>query len=70
MIKNLLEGTSTGTPPAIMMGGIRGVGKTVLLKKIKKELENKYLICYVDLSATSELSKRRINRNKCNRIIL
>ncbi len=36
-----------------MIIGIRGVGKTVLLKKIKKEIENDYLTCYVDLSATS-----------------
>jgi AAA+ ATPase superfamily predicted ATPase len=57
LIKNLLEGTSKGTPPAIMIGGIRGVGKTVLLKKIKKELENEYLICYVDLSATTGYQK-------------
>lgn len=53
LIKTLLESTSTGSAPTLMIAGIRGVGKTVLLKKIKKELENNYLICYVDLSATS-----------------
>jgi AAA+ ATPase superfamily predicted ATPase len=53
LIKTILESTSTGSAPTIMMAGIRGVGKTVLLKKIKKELENDYLVCYVDLSATS-----------------
>lgn len=53
LIKNLLETTSTGSPPTLMIVGIRGVGKTVLLKKIKKELESNYLTCYVDLSATS-----------------
>jgi len=52
-IKNILETTSKGSPPTIMLVGIRGVGKTVLIKKIKKELESDYLICYTDLSATS-----------------
>lgn len=53
LIKSILETTSTGSPPTLMIVGIKGVGKTVLLKKIKKELENDYLTCYVDLSATS-----------------
>jgi uncharacterized protein len=53
LIKSLLKTTSTGSPPTLMIVGIRGVGKTVLLKKIKKELENDYLTCYIDLSTTS-----------------
>lgn len=53
LIKGLLKTTSTGSPPTLMIVGIRGVGKTVLLKKIKKELENDYLTCYIDLSTTS-----------------
>jgi uncharacterized protein len=52
-IKNLLESTAQGSAPTLMVSGIRGVGKTVLLKKIKKELQEDYLICYLDLSATS-----------------
>lgn len=32
---NLLESTSNGNAPDIMLTGIRGVGKTVFLKKIK-----------------------------------
>lgn len=52
LIKSLLESSSHGSPPTIMIVGIRGVGKTVLLKKIKKELENGYLTSYVDLSST------------------
>ncbi len=59
-IKNFLESTSKGSPPTIMVTGIRGVGKTVLLKKIKKEMENDYLICYVDLSITSDYQKGKL----------
>ena len=59
-IKNFLESTSTGSPPSIMITGIRGVGKTVLLKKIKKDLENEYLICYIDLSITSGYQRGKL----------
>lgn len=52
-IKNILETTAKGSPPTIMVVGSRGVGKTVLLKKIKKEMDKEYLICYTDLSATA-----------------
>ncbi len=48
-----METTSKGSPPTIMVLGIRGVGKTVLIKKIKKELQDDYLISYLDLSTTS-----------------
>ncbi len=57
LIKSLLETTAKGSPPTIMIVGIRGVGKTVLLKKIIKELKNKYLTSYIDLSATSGYQK-------------
>ena len=39
---------------------MRGVGKTVLLKKIKKELENDYLTCYVDLSTASGYQRGKL----------
>jgi predicted AAA+ superfamily ATPase len=52
LIKSLLKTTENGSPPTIMLSGIRGVGKTVLLKKIKKELDDDYLIAYIDLSET------------------
>lgn len=60
LIKSILESTSTGSPPTLMIVGIRGVGKTVLLKKIKKELDDDYLTCYVDLSATSGYQRGKL----------
>ncbi len=60
LIKSLLETTSTGSSPTLMIVGIRGIGKTVLLKKIKKELENNYLVCYIDLSTTSGYQKGQL----------
>ncbi len=49
-LKNFLETTSLGTPPTILLSGIRGIGKTALLKKIKNEMDSDYLIAYLDLS--------------------
>jgi AAA+ ATPase superfamily predicted ATPase len=63
LIKTLLETTSTGSPPTIMITGIRGVGKTVLLKKIKNELQKDYLICYLDLSTTKAYQTGKLNEN-------
>ncbi|MDP3065454.1 MAG: ATP-binding protein [Methanobacteriaceae archaeon] len=36
ILKTLLESTAKVSSPTIMISGIRGIGKTVLLKKIKK----------------------------------
>ncbi|MDR0911750.1 MAG: AAA family ATPase [Methanobrevibacter sp.] len=52
LLKSLLSTTNQGTPPAIMIPGIRGVGKTALLKKIKEELSEEYLVNYIDLTQT------------------
>ncbi|MCK9151865.1 AAA family ATPase [Methanobacterium alcaliphilum] len=60
IIRTLLESTSKGSPPTIMIIGIRGVGKTVLLKKIKRELEKDYLTSYIDLSATSGYQRGKL----------
>lgn len=49
-VKNLLSSTESGNAPDILLTGIRGVGKTVFLKKIKKELDDDYLVIYVNFS--------------------
>ncbi|WP_106787296.1 ATP-binding protein [Methanobrevibacter oralis] len=38
-LKSLLNTTANGNAPQILLTGLRGVGKTVFLKKIKKELD-------------------------------
>ncbi len=49
-IKSILDTTKDETPPDILLTGIRGVGKTVFLRKIQKEMENEYLTIYMDFS--------------------
>ncbi|MDR1819647.1 MAG: AAA family ATPase [Methanobrevibacter sp.] len=50
LLKKLLSTLEENSSPAIMLSGIRGVGKTSLLKKIKNEMEKDYLIDYIDLT--------------------
>lgn len=49
-IKNILHSTSQGHAPDLLLTGIRGVGKTVFLKKLKRELDDEYLVVYMDFS--------------------
>ena len=41
-LKNLLMSTSQNNAPNILLTGIRGVGKTVLLNKIKQQMDEKF----------------------------
>ena len=59
-LKSLLQTTSNGNAPQILLTGIRGVGKTVFLKKIKKEMENDYLITYINFSKAECYQKRNM----------
>ena len=49
-LKSLLETTANGNAPQILLTGLRGVGKTVFLKKIKKDLDEDYLVVYINFS--------------------
>ncbi len=61
-IKDNLELVKKGSTPTILLTGIRGVGKTALLKKLKKDLENNYLVVYMDLSAMDKYKKDKLTR--------
>ena len=60
-LKSLLQTTSNGNAPQILLTGLRGVGKTVFLKKIKKELDNDYLVVYVNFSKAECYQKRNMS---------
>ena len=57
-----LELTKKGSTPTILLTGIRGVGKSALMKKLKKNLQNEYLIVYMDLSAIDKYKKNSLTR--------
>ncbi|OEC99203.1 MULTISPECIES: ATP-binding protein [Methanobrevibacter] len=57
-----LELTKKGSTPTILLTGIRGVGKTALMKKLKKDFQNDYLVVYMDLSAMDKFKKNELTR--------
>ena len=65
-ISDLLKSSQYGSSPSILLTGIRGVGKSALMKKIQKNFRDKdYLVVYIDLSSsnayqTDEFSKKSI----------
>ena len=60
-LKSLLNTTSNGNAPQILLTGLRGVGKTVFLKKIKKELDDDYLVAYINFSKAECYQKRNMS---------
>ena len=60
-LKSLLETTSSGNAPQILLTGLRSVGKTVFLKKIKKELDENYLVVYMNFSKAECYQKNNMS---------
>ncbi|WP_220607552.1 AAA family ATPase [Methanobrevibacter oralis] len=58
-LKSLLNTTANGNAPQILLTGLRGVGKTVFLKKIKKELDGEYLAVYMNFSNAECYQKKK-----------
>lgn len=62
-IKTFLNTTANGNAPKMLLTGIRGVGKIVFLKKIKRELNEDYLILYLDFSQSECYQKNNLSIN-------
>ena len=60
-LTNLLNSTSENNAPDILVTGIRGVGKTVLLNKIKQSMDKNYLVVYMDLSVSQTYQKNKMS---------
>ena len=60
-LTNLLNSTSENNAPDILVTGIRGVGKTVLLNKIKQFMDKNYLVVYMDLSVSQTYQKNKMS---------
>lgn len=61
-ISDNLELTKKGSTPTILLTGIRGVGKTALMKKIKKDFQDRYLVVYMDLSSMDKFKDEKLTR--------
>lgn len=60
-LSNLLNSTSENNAPDILVTGIRGVGKTVLLNKIKQFMDKNYLVVYMDFSVSQTYQKNKMS---------
>lgn len=62
-ISDLLRSSQFGTSPSILLTGIRGVGKSALMKKIQRSFRDEnYLVVYIDLSACDAYQKDEFTR--------
>ena len=60
-LTKLLQSTSENNAPDILVTGIRGVGKTVLLNKIKQFMDKNYLVVYMDFSISQSYQKNNMS---------
>ncbi len=61
-VSNWLNSTQNGSAPTILLTGVRGVGKTALIKKLKDSFKNEYLVISLDLSATDSYQYGKLSR--------
>lgn len=69
-ISYLLKSSQYGTSPSILITGIRGVGKSALMKKIQKNFRNeKYLVVYIYLSSSNAYQTDEFSRESLIKLI-
>lgn len=61
-LSNLLDSSQYGSTPTVILTGLRGVGKTALLKKLKNNFQNDYLVMYMDLSSSNAYQDGKLTR--------
>lgn len=61
-LKNVLDSSQYGSSPTILLTGIRGVGKTALMNKLKNDFKDEYLVIYIDLSLSDKYQKGKFTR--------
>ncbi|WP_297983200.1 ATP-binding protein [uncultured Methanobrevibacter sp.] len=69
ILSNLLISTEFNSSPTILLTGIRGVGKTALIKKIKNKFKNEYLVVDIDLSRSDAYQQKNLTRASIIKII-
>ena len=63
-LKQILTTTREETPPNILLSGLRGMGKTVFIKKIQRELEkDNFLVIYLNFTQAGCFRSNNITVN-------
>ena len=69
-ISDLLRSSQYGTSPSILLTGIRGVGKSALMKKIQKNFRDEnYLVIYIELSSSNAYQTDEFTRESLIELI-
>ena len=61
-LEDVLDSSQYGSTPTILLTGVRGVGKTALINKIKNDFKDDYLVIYMDLSLSDKYQKCEFTR--------
>lgn len=61
-IEDILDSSQYGSTPTILLTGVRGVGKTALMNKIKNDFKDDYLVIYMDLSLSDQYQEDEFTR--------
>ena len=69
MLSSLLGTTEFNSSLTILLTGIRGVGKTALIKKIKHKFDKEYLVVDIDLSRSNAYQQKKLSRGSIIKII-
>ena len=69
MLSSLLGSTEFNSSPTILLTGIRGVGKTALIKKIKDKFDMEYLVVDIDLSRSNAYQQKKLTQGSVIKII-
>ncbi|OED30400.1 ATP-binding protein [Methanosphaera sp. WGK6] len=69
LLSNILNSSQYGSTPTILLTGIRGVGKTALIKKLKKEFDKDYLVTYIDFGTSYAYQTGKLTRKSIMELI-
>ena len=69
MLSSLLGSTEFNSSPTILLTGIRRVGKTALVKKIKDKFDKEYLVVDIDLSRSNAYQQKKLSQGSIIKII-
>ena len=61
-LTDILDSSQYGSTPTILLTGIRGVGKTALMNKLKNDFKDEYLVIYMDLSFSDKYQEDEFTR--------
>ncbi|MBR0472200.1 MAG: AAA family ATPase [Methanosphaera sp.] len=69
LLSNMLNSSQYGSTPSILLTGVRGVGKTVLMKRIQQLFENKFLVIYINLKNVNSYQENNLDRLSIMKLI-